>query len=57
MSGLKVCEVVDLPEKKANLFIRLVQQNKGTLSSCKRDLFEELSDEDIQRLEACLRED
>lgn len=50
-------EVVDLPEKKANLFIRLVQQNKGTLSSRKRDLFEELSDEDIQRLEACLRED
>ena len=48
-------EVVDLPEKKANLFIRLVQQNNGTLASRKRDLFEELSDEDIQRLEACLR--
>ncbi len=43
--------IVDLPEKKANQFIKFVQQNGGTLAQRKREFFPELSDDEIARLE------
>ena len=44
--------VVDMPEKKANQFILFVRQNDGKLSAAKRKFFPELSEDEIQRLEA-----
>jgi hypothetical protein len=48
--------VVDLPDRSLDLFIRLCLQNKGRLSASKRSLFEELDDDEIQRLEQALAE-
>jgi len=39
-------EIVDMPDRKLDLFIRLCLQNKGTLSKRKRDQFAELLTED-----------
>lgn len=44
-------EVVDMPELKANLFLRLVMQNGGRLAARKRALFSELTDSEIAELE------
>ncbi len=43
--------IVDLPEKKANQFIRFVTGNGGRLSKAKRPLFAELTDEEVSELE------
>ena len=43
--------IVDLPEKKANQFIKFVQQNGGELAQRKREFFAELTDDEIVRLE------
>lgn len=49
-------DIVDMPERRANLFLRLVLRNGGRLSSRKRDLFPELSDAEVAALErACER--
>lgn len=50
-------QVVDLPEKDANLFVRLCRQNGGQLSKSKREaLFWRLTDEEVQALETIVRE-
>ena len=48
--------VVDLPNRIADLFLRLVVQNNGKISSKKRKLsdFEKLTDEEIENLEAAV---
>lgn len=48
-------EVVDMPEKEAGLFVKLVVNNHGTLSNSKRAHFKELSDELVSRLEIVVR--
>jgi hypothetical protein len=50
-------EVVDLPNRHADLFVRLCVQHKGTLSKDKRRLeeFAKLSADEIDRLEAAVR--
>lgn len=49
--------VVDLPEQKLNLFVRLVRQNAGTLGKAKREKhFAALSDAEISALERVIRE-
>ncbi|MCU0794514.1 MAG: hypothetical protein MUF31_01120 [Akkermansiaceae bacterium] len=47
-------EIVELPDRHADLFIKLVRQNKGTLSKKKRGLseFEPLTDDEIEGLES-----
>jgi hypothetical protein len=49
--------VVDLPNRHADLLIRLCRQNNGTLSKTKRQLeeFSSLSDDEIRDLEASIR--
>ena len=47
----KVIEIVDMPDRKATLLVRLILQNKGKLSGAKRPSFAELSDEEVQRME------
>ncbi len=48
-------QIVDMPDRKIDLFIRFCLQNEGTLSARKRDShFDFLSDEEITRMErAC----
>ena len=51
----KLKEVVDLPDKKLNLFIRLCLQNQGKLSTTKKEAhFCDLKDEEVAALEAAL---
>ncbi|MDF1824668.1 MAG: Fic family protein [Verrucomicrobiales bacterium] len=53
----KMKEIVDLPDRVADLFIRLLLQNRGSLSRSKRDAhgFERLEDNEIQELEKAVR--
>lgn len=47
--------VVDLPEQKANLFLRLCLQNQGRLSASKRkSQFDFLLDDEVQNLEEAI---
>ncbi len=46
-----VREIVDMPDRRLSLFVRLVMQNQGRLSTAKRRLFEELSDAEIAAME------
>lgn len=49
-------EVVDMPEKEASLFVKLVVDNRGTLSKAKRQKFAELSDALVAQLEEIIRD-
>lgn len=51
-------EVVDLPNRHADFFVRLCLQNEGALSKSKRTLMEyaSLTDDEIARLEAAVAE-
>lgn len=48
-------EVVDMPDRRASLLVRLILQNKGTLSKNKRAEFAELGDEEVAMIEAAIR--
>lgn len=54
---VKMREVVDMPEKKASLFIKFIQQNGGVFPNKRRDDFRELSDEEVLRLSRIIREE
>ncbi len=50
-------DVVDLPARKLDLFIRLCRQNGGCLSAAKRQAqFAMVSDDEITRLEEAVRQ-
>ena len=51
-------EVVDLPNRHADLFVRLCLQNEGTLSTTKRQLpeYAKLTSKEITGLEAAMAE-
>ncbi len=44
-------EIVDMPNQKASLLVRMILQNKGKLSKTKRGKFAELTEEEISRIE------
>jgi len=49
-------EIVDMPDRQIDLFIRLCLQNSGRLSARRRDSsFDFLSDEEIARMESAVR--
>ena len=48
-------EIVDMPNQRAALLIRLIHQNQGHLAKGKRALFGELTDAELQRIEAAIR--
>jgi Fic family protein len=50
-----VREVIDMPDRRASLFVRLVLARGGSLSKNKRVQFSELSDGDIAALEAAVQ--
>jgi len=44
-------DIVDMPDRRASLLVRLILQNNGRLSQTKRATFSELSDEEISAIE------
>ena len=53
---LDIQDVVDMPDRLIDLFIRLCIQSNGHLSKNKRrSLFAKLTDEEISRMDACVR--
>jgi hypothetical protein len=46
-----VREIVDMPDRRVSLFVRLCMQNGGRLSATKRAQFSELTDVEVTRLE------
>ena len=49
-------EIVDMPDRKIDLFIQACLQNNGRLSARKRaSHFEFLSDEEVTRMEKAIR--
>jgi hypothetical protein len=51
----EVRDLVDMPDRRASLFVRLCMQNGGRLSAAKRELFAELTDHEITALEAAVQ--
>lgn len=54
----KMREIVEMPDRHADLFLKLVRQNNGTLSAKKRKLpeFALLTDSEVERMEKTIRE-
>jgi tetratricopeptide (TPR) repeat protein len=50
-----VREQIDMPDKRASLFVQLCLQNKGRLSNAKRDRFRELNDDEVAALEEAVQ--
>ena len=48
--------VVDMPNKKVSLFVRLSMQNDGKFPGSRRKLFPELSDKEVAAMEAAVRD-
>ena len=52
-----VMEIVDMPDRRASLLVRVIVQNRGSLSKNKREReFPELADEEAERIERAVRE-
>ena len=47
-------DIVDMPDRRASLLVRLILQNNGRLSQAKRTTFSELKDEEISAIEAAV---
>jgi hypothetical protein len=52
----KLAEIVDMPDSRLDLFIRLCMQAQGKLSRNKRARFDELTDEEVERMEAVVQD-
>ena len=50
-----VRQVVEMPDRRASLFVRLCMQNGGRLAARKRERFGELSDAEVSAMEAGVR--
>ncbi|WP_419936637.1 Fic family protein [Candidatus Palauibacter sp.] len=56
-SALKgVREIVDMPDRRASLLVRLCMQNGGRLAARKRGNFAELTDDEVRAMEATVQE-
>ena len=51
-----VREIVDMPDRRASLFVRLCMQNGGHIASGKRAQFPELTDSEVAQLQLRVRE-
>jgi len=47
-------EIVDMPNKKLSLLVRLVMQNNGRLAKNRREAFAELADAELESMEAAI---
>ena len=46
--------IVDMPNRRAALLVRLILQNKGELSKGKRTSFAEITDQEVERIETAV---
>ena len=51
-----VREIVDMPDRRASLLVRLCMQNGGQLAARKRGRFAELTDDEVAAMEAAVQE-
>jgi hypothetical protein len=49
-------EIVDMPDRRLELFLKVCLGNEGRLSATKRGLFAELNDDEVANMEAALRD-
>lgn len=49
-------EIIDMPDRRLDLLLRLLHQNGGRLFNVKRAMFEEVSDEEIEKIEYAFSE-
>jgi hypothetical protein len=49
-------EIVDMPNARLDLLIKLLYQNKGKLSKSKRSTFREITDDELTRMEVAFQE-
>jgi hypothetical protein len=48
-------EVIDMPDRRTSLFVRLCLQNGGRLAKGKRDLFKEITDKELAALQDAIQ--
>lgn len=48
--------VLDMPDARIDLLIKLLYQNKGVLAKSKRTLFQEVTDDELHRIELAFKE-
>jgi hypothetical protein len=51
-----VMNIVDMPNQRAGLPVKVIHQNKGRLSKAKREMFQEISDQEIAKIETAIRD-
>lgn len=51
-----VMNIVDMPNQRAALLVKLIHQNKGKLSNAKREMFQEVTDQEIAKIETAIRD-
>lgn len=51
----KTMDIVDMPDRRASLLVRLILQNRGTLSNTKRTQFSELTDEEVAAIQSVVQ--
>ena len=49
-------EIVDMPDRRLELFVKLCLGNDGTLSATKRSTFAELTDDEVARMQSAIRD-
>jgi Fic family protein len=52
----ELAEIVDMPDSRLDLFIRLSLQGRGRLSRSKRGRFDELTDDEVESMEAVVQD-
>lgn len=50
----RTMDIVDMPDRRASLLVRLIMQNNGQLALSKRQLFSELADLELAAIEAAV---
>jgi hypothetical protein len=50
-----VQDIIDMPDRRASLFVRLCLQNGGRLAKGKRDLFKEITDDELTALQNAIQ--
>jgi hypothetical protein len=50
-----VRDIIDMPDRRASLFARLCLQNGGRLAKAKRDLFKEITDDEMAALQDAIQ--
>lgn len=48
----RIKDIVDMPDRRLDLFLRHCLQGKGRISKAKRNQFRELSDAEMKRMES-----